>query len=239
VIVHPDFLDHWKTKQLVTLTGLSTAPLHILRLWAFCQHQRGCVFEGMTALELAQACHWDATDPADWEAVLQRCKFVRRDQGALIVHDWEKVNKRIIAAWENGAKSTKNQHGPSASHRPENSPIGALSASTAPSVAHRPKKSPMGGPSRVRARSFLRKEEKAGPPIGLNNERRPIRFQKSSACATDSKDSDASEQASPIGLQPLKPLAPLKTTDPAPNQTFDPARVSGEIKKLVQSLRSR
>lgn len=103
MIVHPDFLDHWKTRQLIEMTQDSSSPLIIFRLWAYCQKRKTSVFPGMTPIALAHACH--SSMPADrLYHILAECRFIRQEADRLIVHDWDQVNRMLISAWDNGKK---------------------------------------------------------------------------------------------------------------------------------------
>jgi hypothetical protein len=102
MIVEPDFLDHWKTRLLITKTGDASAPLMILRLWAHCQQRRKWKFD-ITPETIAAICHTDI-DPERLIHVLIESKFLRNEAGTLVVHDWEKANRSLVSAWKNGIK---------------------------------------------------------------------------------------------------------------------------------------
>jgi hypothetical protein len=94
VIVQPDFLDHWKTRQLVELTGDEAAALAPIRLWAHCQQSRRWEFPNMTPAQLASICRWGERRPA-CHVALTRTKFVDRlPGGGFAAHDWDKFNAR-------------------------------------------------------------------------------------------------------------------------------------------------
>lgn len=101
MIVHPDFLEHWKTKTLIELTGDPAAPLMILRIWAHCQRQKKSVFE---TLNLKSICHTKmATDELQKHMV--EVGFLELGENSeIIVHDWEDVNRLLRASWNNGKK---------------------------------------------------------------------------------------------------------------------------------------
>lgn len=104
MIVHPDFLDHWKTDKFVELTGDPAAPLQILRLWGYCQMQKKSEFpEADLSRRMASICR--STRPsAEIVEFLLESGFLRREGDKLIVHDWERSNRILRSAWENGAK---------------------------------------------------------------------------------------------------------------------------------------
>jgi hypothetical protein len=106
MIVQPDFLDHWKTKALVTLTGDPAAPLMVLRLWGYCQSKRTSRFKALSDANLAGICH-SKLPPAKIRATLLECGFIREDGDTTIVHDWETVNASLLASWRNGMRGGK------------------------------------------------------------------------------------------------------------------------------------
>lgn len=101
MIVHPDFLDHWKTKKLVELLEDPGAPLLILRLWAYCQKSKKSVFEKMDPFRLKSVCHAQI-DGDKLMQILTECGFVRIEEGQFVVHDWEQVNRSLFSSWNNG-----------------------------------------------------------------------------------------------------------------------------------------
>jgi hypothetical protein len=104
MIVEPDFLDHWKTRMLVEVTGEPSAPLAVLRLWAHCQNRKAWTFPGMTADVLKSVCQWPKDAKTFYDA-MRKAGFVHVKGKTLSVHDWEKVNAMLISAWENGRKN--------------------------------------------------------------------------------------------------------------------------------------
>jgi hypothetical protein len=103
VIVAPDFLDHPKTQMLVAVSGDRTAPLAVLRLWAYCQQRRSDSFE-ITGGEYFRAiCRWEGEGDKLLDAMKQ-CGFVHLEGKRVTVHQWAEYNARLIAAWTNGAK---------------------------------------------------------------------------------------------------------------------------------------
>ena len=118
MIVHPDFPEHWKTKMLVDLTGDPSAPLKLIKLWAYCQYQKCCEFNNLTPDKIKAICGFEG-DPAKIYHILKvKCGFldeIERDGKVFVkVHDWDVHNSQLISSWENGAKGgrPKNQRKP-------------------------------------------------------------------------------------------------------------------------------
>jgi hypothetical protein len=101
MIVQPDFVDHWKTRLLVQLTGDSSAPLALLRLWGYCQTSRKSFFPDMTPAQLASVCHWGDRKPA-CHVALVKCRFLDKLSPGYAVHQWNEFNAKLLANWENG-----------------------------------------------------------------------------------------------------------------------------------------
>lgn len=103
MIVEPGFLDHWKTRRLVELTGDNTAPLIVLRLWAHCHKAKMWRFRNLTNEKLAGICGWKGEE-AELQTTLIKCGFLNIQGPFLVVHEWEKYNRKLISCWKNGAK---------------------------------------------------------------------------------------------------------------------------------------
>ena len=103
MIVQPEFLEHWKTRQLVEMTGDESAPLAVLRLWAFCQTSRRWEFPDMTPAQLAAICRWASRKPA-CHVALVKVRFVDRLKKGFAAHDWQQVNAQLIQKWNCGKK---------------------------------------------------------------------------------------------------------------------------------------
>lgn len=104
MIVDPDFPDHWKTRLLVdSLDSDEAAPMYVIRIWAHCQHRRTSTFPNLTPAALKALCRYPG-HPNKLESSLTASGFVRREDGVLIVHEWEQYNASLIANWENGKK---------------------------------------------------------------------------------------------------------------------------------------
>lgn len=103
MIVHPDFLDHWKTLLLVQTTGDKASPLVMIRLWAHCQQRKQWAFPRMTPEILKAVCHWEGEADALVKA-LTACGFIETDGDGITVHGWAEANASLIANWKNGAQ---------------------------------------------------------------------------------------------------------------------------------------
>lgn len=102
MIVHPDFLDHWKTKKLIELTNNDpSAPLLMLRLWGYCQVQKQSEFDKTP--NLSAICRSQLSTSRLLDMMLE-CHFVRTDGDRFIVHDWERCNRMLRSAWDNGKR---------------------------------------------------------------------------------------------------------------------------------------
>ena len=103
MIVHPDFLDHWKTQLLVQATGDKASPLMVLRLWAHCQQRRQATFQNMPPPVLKAVCRWEGDAAALFKA-LADAGFIEVTGDAVTVHQWAEVNATLLQSWENGKK---------------------------------------------------------------------------------------------------------------------------------------
>ena len=109
MIVQPDFVDHWKTRQLIDLTGDKSAPLILLRLWGYCQTSKRSFFPDMSSAQLSSICQWGDRKPACYIALV-KCRFVERlSPKGFAVHQWHEYNAKLFANWENGKKHTGKQ----------------------------------------------------------------------------------------------------------------------------------
>lgn len=104
MIVQPDFLDHWKTRLLVDLTGDPTAPLAVIRLWGFCQTSKRSFFPDMTPAQLASIVHWGDRKPACSTALVKAGFVEKLSPKGFTVHEWSEYNSKLLANWENGKK---------------------------------------------------------------------------------------------------------------------------------------
>lgn len=118
MIVQPDFLEHWKTRQLVELTDDEAAPLAVIRLWAHCQNsKRGC-FPDMTPKQLASICRWGDRKPACHIALVNSGFVEKLSPRGYTAHEWSEHNRQLIQKWEAG----KNGGRPQRSENPNELP---------------------------------------------------------------------------------------------------------------------
>lgn len=104
MIVQPDFPEHWKTRQLVEITGDESAPMAVLRLWAHCQHSRRSEFPNMTPTQLASICHWGSRKPA-CHIALTKAGFVDKlKTRGYAAHQWNEHNAQLLQKWQAGLK---------------------------------------------------------------------------------------------------------------------------------------
>ena len=75
MLIQHHWQDNHKIRKLVRLTKRTDAPLHLQRLWSYCEVQKSEYIE-KNALDLAVISFWDG-DPDEWMAVLQECKLIR------------------------------------------------------------------------------------------------------------------------------------------------------------------
>lgn len=102
MIVSPDFLNHWKTEHLITLTGDEAAPLMLIRLWGHCQQRKRWEFE-LNPTVLKSICKSKCSGD-ELLSILKECGFIDVEDQSFRVHDWEEVNASLISSWSNGKK---------------------------------------------------------------------------------------------------------------------------------------
>lgn len=103
MIIDPDFPDHWKTRMLVDLLSDELAPIYILRLWGHCQLRREWVFSSLPPSAMKAICRY-AGHPTKLDSALQASGFIHRKDTRVTVHEWQRYNASLIAAWKNGEK---------------------------------------------------------------------------------------------------------------------------------------
>lgn len=101
MIVKPSFLDHWKTKMLITLTGDPAAMSMILRLWSHCEERKRWVFQGMSDYALKAICGWPGA-AEELKPILMESGWLDRHETDVIVHEWEVYNASLIQSWNVG-----------------------------------------------------------------------------------------------------------------------------------------
>ena len=108
MLIQHHWQDNHKIRKLTLLTKRTDAPLHLQRLWSYCEIQKSEYIE-KNALDLAVICFWDG-DPEEWMASLQECKLIRvegeNDDGETCfrVHQWEYHNRGLLKLSEAGKK---------------------------------------------------------------------------------------------------------------------------------------
>jgi len=103
MILHPEFLTHWKTRKLVRLLKDPCAPLYVIRIWALCQTSRNDEIPS-NAETIAGICDYD-NDATGLRKALVDCGFLEpQNNGTYRVHDWKNVNASLINSWKNGVK---------------------------------------------------------------------------------------------------------------------------------------
>jgi hypothetical protein len=119
MIVDPYFFEHWKTRELIRLTGDPSAPLFILKLWAHCQQRRRWRLDIPDAA-LAMICGWTG-EPQKLREIFLELRFIDpSSNGILIVHEWRKFNRYLVSAWANGRKGGRK-------HKTDRLPVGKRS----------------------------------------------------------------------------------------------------------------
>jgi hypothetical protein len=101
MIVETSFLDHWKIKMLIALTGDPAAPMMLLRLWAHCQERKRWVFNDMSDYALKAICGWGG-EPERLKPILEECGWLDKHPSDVIVHEWEIYNASLIQSWTVG-----------------------------------------------------------------------------------------------------------------------------------------
>lgn len=101
--VEPETPDHPKFVRLKRRIG-DLAMECLIRVWAHCQNsQRGGTWRGVDAEYLECVARW--TGPAgELYAALKESGWVEEARNALVIHDWDRMNARAKANWDNGQK---------------------------------------------------------------------------------------------------------------------------------------
>ncbi|HZR66017.1 MAG TPA: hypothetical protein VFA85_12760 [Terriglobales bacterium] len=117
MIVKVDFPDHPKTLKLEELGGPG-APMWCIRIWGYCQIKRTNRFRNTdeyftnSGMRTVFRIRNKNVMPLN---ILKDCGFIREEGDMLVVHDWDIVNKRMVASYNNGAKGgrppTNKTHG--------------------------------------------------------------------------------------------------------------------------------
>ena len=123
MIVEPDFLTHWKTRELVRITEDPAAPLILIRLWAHCHYRKTSRFLNLPDVALAGICGWQK-NPPELRAILLELGLIEQKGDYLIVHDWAETNRMLVSAWINGAKGGRPRLSKSPMRKPTGKPTG-------------------------------------------------------------------------------------------------------------------
>jgi len=103
MILEPDFLDHWKTRNLIRLLGDELAPLYLIRLWSHCQLRRTDRLK-INSEELALICHFPLEKKASLVAAMKASRCIHEVKGGFIIHGFKEINGKLFANWNNGLK---------------------------------------------------------------------------------------------------------------------------------------
>jgi len=126
MIVQPDFLEHWKTRQLIELTGDESAPLAVIRLWGYCQTSRCSYWPDMTPAQLASICRWNNRKPACHIALVKSGFVEKLTPKGFTAHGWNECNAKLLANWENGKLGGRPKKEETANESVENKkPVGS------------------------------------------------------------------------------------------------------------------
>lgn len=101
--VEPQFVDHPKLIRLKRRVG-DYAVEGVIRLWGHCQEsQRGGTWRGADAEYVEIVTRWTG-QPGEFYKALIEVGFLEEVPGAVVVHDWDKMNRKALTAWENGRR---------------------------------------------------------------------------------------------------------------------------------------
>lgn len=99
--VEPETPDHPKFRRLKRRVG-DIAMECLVRLWAHCQNgQRGGTWSRIDPEYVEVVAGW-AGKPGELYAALKDIGWVEERGTKLVIHDWDKMNSRAKANWENG-----------------------------------------------------------------------------------------------------------------------------------------
>lgn len=99
--VEAELLDHPKFLRLKRRLG-PYALEGLLRVWGHCQNaQRGGVWKRADIEYVEVVARWDGK-PGDFYAAMLDVRFIEERGGAVVIHDWDRMNSRALASWSNG-----------------------------------------------------------------------------------------------------------------------------------------
>lgn len=110
MVIHPDFINHWKTRLLIARIGREAALVALLALWAYCERKRAWELR-LSPLELAGMCDYQG-EPVEFFNWLIEFRFLDRtiDPSWFRVHDWENVNSGLVSKWKASKAKTHVWH---------------------------------------------------------------------------------------------------------------------------------
>lgn len=130
MIVEADFLDHPKTLKLVRLLGAETAPLLLIRLWAFCQHRKTDQLPGDPE-DIAVVCRYPGA-AAELITALERCGWIEKNEaGGWVARGWVERNAAWLGRCKGGKTRAKNAERDADGHMKAANSAGSSSSSPA------------------------------------------------------------------------------------------------------------
>jgi hypothetical protein len=103
MIVRREFLDHWKTQDLINRLNDPLAPLYLIRLWGHCEASKKCRFPALTPSAIKAICRFPGT-AEQLDDALREAGFLRRDNEGVYVVNWDEHNAGLVTSWENGKR---------------------------------------------------------------------------------------------------------------------------------------
>lgn len=121
--IHQELRDHPKVKRLAKALGMSnvTARGHIVGLWLWSiQYAPDGDLSGYSAEEIADGADWEK-DPNDFVDALVAKKLLDRENGRLLIHDWEEMGLRLLRSMRENKRKSRERH--DAEKGPESAPV--------------------------------------------------------------------------------------------------------------------